>query len=268
MKKWLEKTPISKKEVFKILLGSMAVTLSVGISCLFCLPLFLKMWKEKEAPIQKIAVISRSVETIPIAYFSQLLGLSSDQPLSFRDFSVKKAEASLEKTGLFKKIKATLIKKDTVFIDYALRTPIALCAEKENTALDEEGMFFPLFPFYTPKKLPLVTIGFDSEKKKWGESLAEDKRILIGNLLSAFPDEKVEEIDLSQSQALTLGKREIVAVLSKEGYTHTLRLTPRNYQEQIPHYHRLSREILKDHKQSVVIDLRLTQVAFFTDEEK
>ncbi|MBF5059190.1 cell division protein FtsQ/DivIB [Candidatus Neptunochlamydia vexilliferae] len=199
--------------------------------------------KEKpcQEPITTIVQTGPLKEGLKTDHLAEILHLSIDKP---RSITPEAAEKLLLKHPLIKKVAVSLLNPQTLYIDYTLRSPLFTLIDYENRAVDEEGKVFPIRPYLTPKNLPELSLG------------ESDLYPLALELLDLLGTE-VERIDLSRAKDPSLGKREVVVVLSKG---HTLRLTPRNYHEELERYDALELE------EGVVIDLRVPKLAYITSD--
>jgi cell division septal protein FtsQ len=232
-------------------------------------------------------------------YLCELMGLSVDHPISIFDFNVKEAVHALEASPVIKEAFVSIIKPNSVYVDYALRKPLAWIYEYENTAIDEEGYLFPVYPFFSPKELPELYLGLepfdvspqdhDLPMGRWGVPLSS-KYMKIGiDLLQKLNYLNVYRIDVSKAYAPTLGSREIVLyfedeVLSKSKlkehlcvFPRLVRMSTKNYEKELQRYQELRTELLEKEKMTIdfsgsapyfklfplkVVDLRIDGMGF------
>ena len=196
------------------------------------------------------ALIKVIVQTGPVKnalktdYLAELLDLSVDHP---RPITVEETEKILLESPCIKKVAVSLLNPETLYIDYTLRTPQFILGDVENLALDTHGATFPLIPYYTPKRLPILYLG---------EGHFEEKIEVATHLLELLED-KVTMIDVSNCLEQSLGKREIVIALGH----HLLRLTPKRCSEELSHYQKIRMKMGDD---SLIIDLRIPSLAYIT----
>lgn len=222
-----------------------------------------------KAHIQAIIQTGPTYSPFPTSYLAEVLNLSVDQPLNLEHYSLRSAQARLLSTGVIRCAELRKLKPNLLFIDYTPKKPFILLDDCTNTAMDDQGSFFPLAPLYSPKYLPHLYLGNISHTVSkssglslpfpWGEHLGLKYLEQIRFLVCQLGIENIERIDLSCIEATSAGKRELV-VLLKRGMI--LRLTPKNAGKQLTHYSILSKTLLNDGAKPVVIDLRLTDVAF------
>lgn len=273
------------------LIGSTLLTLTLSLSGWH----FWKQYKRerlqsKSYQIQAIIQTGPEKEALQTAYLAELLGLSSDQPMPLYAFDVKKGEEKLLSSPLIASAAIQKWPPNTLYIDYEVRKPIAWLADFKNIAVDEEGYYFPVAPFLTPKKLPEIYLGLSSlgpEKKIEGSLFRLSLEIL--HYLETVPwteGFRVQQIDVSHAEAPSLGTREVVLwteeeiSLPKESgemvctFPKILRLGVKDYAVQLNHFFNLRRTMMEDYKRQLsdlktggrfaprIIDLRLSQLAF------
>ncbi len=201
------------------------------------------------------AVVQTAAAYAPLqtTYFAEVLELSQDRPANFAHFDLDEAYERLMATQVIRKALIKKIKPNILYIDYALRKPIAFLGDYTNTAIDADGNLFPYLPFYSPRLLPYVYVGEKAPPNPWGERVEVRS---VNAILSRFEPGEVEQIDLAQSEAESGGKRQIVVIL-KEGTI--LRLTPKNYAQELTNYFMLAEQLTKSPR---VIDFRNPEVAY------
>lgn len=231
------------KPLFIVLLGLFFTTTFYWVLSCF------ENQKVPSAPIRSIAQTGPVKEGLKTEYFAEILQLSADTP---KPLDPEEAETILRKSPIIKEVEVSLINPETLYIDYTLRQPTYLLADFSNMALDETGVPFPLSPYFTPKNLPELILGL-----KEGAYIPQDRLELVNHLIKQVGDETlISRIDLTHIEEDSLGKREIILVIENE---HTLRLTPKRYQEEIAHYLALREQL---ESKSTVIDLRIPNLAY------
>lgn len=174
-------------------------------------------------------------------YLAELLDLSIDKPKS--NINLEEAKALILSSPVIKEVSLRMRGKNTLYIDYTLRKPIARLYDLENTFLDSQGNRFPIVPFFTPKNLPEIILGG-----------CEDSFPLAYELLNLVPFE-VKSIDLTNLAQESLGRREIILETNDH---HILRLPHHGYEQSLGNYLEL-RPSLHD---PCVVDLRIPKLAF------
>ncbi|MBM3198381.1 MAG: FtsQ-type POTRA domain-containing protein [Chlamydiae bacterium] len=241
-------------------------------------------------PLRQEEMIAYMVQTGPCRemlhsdYLMELLQLSVDKPTPFSSLDPDNArEKILSCSPVIREVGVKKIPPNTVYVDYTVRKPIARLADFYNTAIDRDKVLFPLYPFFSPKKLPDVYLGQEgSQNSLLGKTLEGafvEKALEILDLLQAKGQDLfvIQRIDVSRMKAESLGKREIIVALDQETsppVTHYLRLTPRHFAKEIDHYLQLRGFLLSSEQQAKelldsgnirgirTIDLRLDQLAF------
>lgn len=201
-------------------------------------------------------------EALKTTYLAQLLQISADQPMAASSFNRAVAQQRLLSCPLIKEAKVKITAPDTVYVDYTVRQPFALLYDFENIALDDEGYPFPVSPFFTPKKLPELYLGI--RNFYWGRPLKEKKAelaLMILQLLNRL-SLQVKRLDTSKAFEPSLGRREVVLILDEDGFTKTLRLTPKNFAQELGNYLELRPKLPPT---AQIIDLRISQLAFIQE---
>jgi len=221
-------------------------------------------------------------EGLKTSLLVELLQLSVDQPMNLYCFDVQAAKETLLECPIITMAEIKKIKPGTLYIDYALRKPIAYVGDYSNTAVDDQGVLIPFKPYYTPKNIPELILGLDSDPlvPVWGSVLEGAKSQLAFSLLKAFNEHfaiegcSVRCIDISKAFAVSCGQREIVITLDERAESlsrRVLRLTVENYSEQLANYLVLRQELNKrfmdaqDLPSSIsrlVVDMRIPKLAF------
>ena len=259
-----QKLPV-RKAVFWILISTFLISGSTTGALIYFWSLRKSNELDPKYNIIAVVQIGPDKDVLKTEYLAELLQLSTDQPTNLFKLSLEDAKDRLLKSALIKSVDVRRVKPGTLYIDYRVRKPIAFFAEYSNTAIDEEGVLIPFAPFFTPKKLPELICGFDSVCD-WGGKIKGEQ---IEWALHFFKnDSNVRRIDLSQSRAESLGKREIVVIY--EGIinpeTRILRLSPENMDQQLSNYKMLEKHFVQNPIESstIIVDLRVEELAFLT----
>lgn len=232
--------------------------------------LFFRQWlasekKRKNTLITALVQTGPQKEMLTTSYLAELLDLSADHPKRRGEFDLKWAKNQLLASSVIKAAEVRWHSAGTLFIDYTVRQPLAWLADLENGAIDEAGYIFPVRPFFTPKNLPQIYLGFTAQGLGWNTQLKSKNLQLAFDLLKILSSPcyrdlfTVKCIDVSKADAQSFGQREIVLSLL-DGQAHRfLRLTPKNYAQELGNYLQLRPQLLAEGK---VIDLRLSHLAF------
>ncbi len=216
-----------------------------------------------EHPIRAIVQTGPRYGALSTSALAEIVGLSVDRPVPCNRFDLKEAQKRLLATSVIEEAKLKKIKTDVLYVDYTMRQPIAFFGDWTNTAIDEKGVFFPFAPFYSPRKLPEIYLGAQTACSFWGKQMKEEHMDVVEKLLALFKDRPIKRIDLSQIEETSSGKRQIVIILPLDnGQARILRLTPKNYVQELSNYFILEDALLKEDSMEMVIDLRINEVAY------
>ncbi len=263
------------KALYWILTSIVLVTGSAAV-CLF----FYLKWQNNQKRDPKFRITS-IIQTGPqknvltTEYLAELMGLSRDQPSQLLQFNEKRATAALLNSPLIKKAKVSVIRPQSIYVDYSVRRPLAWVYEYENTAIDEEGYLFPVTPFFSPKQLPELYLGMTP----FGKSVEVDEKgpgqwniplkgryVELGlDLLKRTSNLNVRRIDVANAYALTLGSREIVLYVEDEILHQAalkehlcliprlIRLSTKNYLQELSNFLELRENLLEKEKRDLIL---------------
>lgn len=238
----------------------------------------------QESVIRTIVQSSPEKNTLQTDFFAELLSLSQDSSIVSKKFDIEKANRLVKSFPIMKECNIHL-DRDTLYIDYELRQPIAYLGNFCNVAIDKEGVLFPISPFFSIKRLPLIYI-HDSEladiDNLWGHQMTSESMKtaldIINHTLEVGFQEKflVRQIDVSSLSLDAYAKREIILIVelmeshtSKylPAYSHILRLNPKKPLRGIDQYLILKKELVSTNLISKrIFDLRLPDLAFIRSE--
>jgi hypothetical protein len=269
-----EKLPLRRALVYIVLI-TFLVSGTTGVSIWYYF--YLKKLRIQDASYHVVAIVQAGPykETLRTTYLAELLDLSIDRPTNLYQLNVKNKKDKLLASPLIKNAEIAKLKPGTLLIDYSPRIPVAFLGDFTNTALDEEGFLIPFKPFFSPKKLPEIYLG-NMDEIKWGHTI-EGKRGKLGmkffTFFSTFCKKEgliLKTIDVTQAEALSFGRRQIVLEFEDSGDMWILRCSLENYENEIARF-----IVLREHVQSLerscsegkdfrVVDLRIPQLAFLT----
>lgn len=263
------------KALYWILTSIFLVTGSSAVGLFF----FTK-WQKKQKTDPKYfltTIVQTGPQKNPLTteYLAEVMGLSRDRPAHLFKFSVKNAEKALLNAPLIKEAKVSLVKPNTVYVDYAVRKPLAWIFEYDNVAMDEEGYLFPVYPHFTPKQLPELYLGLEPFGKsvpvgergpgEWNVPLG-GKYVTLGiDLLKRTRNLNVRRIDVSNAYAATLGSREIVLyvedeiLVTQQGKEHLcifprlVRLSTKNHLKELSNFIELRGNLLENEKRELIV---------------
>lgn len=222
--------------------------------------IYVYLWslKMSDPQYEIVAIVQEPRDSDPIKtdFLAELLEISQDRRINLYKFDLTEAKQKLEKFPLIKQAVVKRIFPRILYVQYEIRKPFALLGDISNTAIDQEGYAFPFYPFFSPKKLPVLTLGLKGVV--WGEKISEDKLALSKKVLRALKGSEVK-IDTSSGDALSLGEQKIVVTIG----SHFILLDPIDFLDGLRRYQTLlaSKEfpIISG---SAMIDLRLPKLAF------
>ncbi len=196
---------------------------------------------------------------------AEILGLSTDSTKSYLSFNDKAATLKLSSHPVIKKAMVKKKRGGWILVDYEMRVPIAVIGNFTNTVIDSEGVLFPYFPFYMPKRIPLVYLPMKKNYTPiWGNTIAKEEIGIVSSILALFSQEEKESlqmIDISHFDEENLGKEEITIKLKEKG-EKTLRLNAPSYREQWRNWKELKKHLEAG---DYIIDMRLVDLAFIVD---
>ncbi|MDN3505012.1 MAG: FtsQ-type POTRA domain-containing protein [Rhabdochlamydiaceae bacterium] len=243
--------------------------------------------KDPKFLIQEIVQTGPQKEALSTQYIAQLLELSADKPTHMVFFDEKMAEAKLLRSPLIKYCQVKKMLPSTIYVDYELRSPIAIIGDYQNIAMDEEENLFPLKPFFTPQVIPEIYLGVN-EVDDFELDLALPLALKVlteGKNQFSSTRLKIIRIDVSRAFLSSLGQKEIVAKLEDElhygnksfTFTYLLRLNCKEYKQNMRQFFALRKELLKEQKKycsefddaseskfyfTKTIDLRIDSLAY------
>lgn len=236
----------------------------------------------QESVIHTIVQSSAEKNNLQTDFFAEILSLSQDASVSSKKFDIAKATHILKSFPIIKECNLYL-DRDTLYINYELRQPVAYLGNFYNVGIDKEGILFPIVPFASLKRLPLIYL-HDTELPDtlWGTQIRNESMKLALEIVAhtskiGFQEKfLVRQIDMSSLSFDSYGKREIVLVIelmeshaSKylSAYSHILRLNPKKPLRGIDQYLILKKELVSTSLISKkIFDLRLPDLAFIRSE--
>jgi hypothetical protein len=225
-------------------------------------------YRNKQIPAQtylcRIVQTGPQREALKTTYLAELMRISADRPVTTASFNPAYAQKRLMSCPLIKEAKVKITAPDTVYVDYTVRQPVAWLYDFDNIALDEEGFPFPVSPFFSPKRLPEVYLGI--RNFYWGRPLKERNAQLALTILQLLNrlSLQVKRLDVSNAFQPSLGRREVVLILEEQGFTKALRLTPKNFAQELGNYLELRPKLPAVPQ---IIDLRIPQLAFIQEKK-
>ncbi len=226
-----------------------------------------KRLKDTLYTITKVVQTSQVKEALPTVYLAECMNLSSNMPTNIDTFDTADSQQQLLQSPAISSATVKRIFPDTIHVDYTTYEPIAYIADFYNAAIDAHKILFPIKPFFSPKRLPEIYLNIDALTLSWNDAINHDALDLAINLLQYLSPLQhlfnIQTIDVSNAYANSCGRREIIITLNNPASTHILRLNSQHYQQALSNYLAL-RNNLPDSSPSLVIDLRLPQLAYLS----
>jgi hypothetical protein len=280
-----EKLPMSRA-LLRIFLSTLMISGLAWMAWLYHLQLRGKHIQDEQYQIVAVVQSSAFNENLKTVYLAELLNLSVDRPQNLYQFSLEKGRKRLLRSPLIKTVNLKKIIPGTIYVDYAVRLPIAYLGDYTNTAIDAEGYLLPFSPFFTPKKIPIFYLGLENMDYRWGSSLKSHAGLQLAlevyaSLKNVFKSDviNIKQVDVSQAFADSYGKRQIVVLIEEilhfplEGKNQALvkpyflRLSTDQYAQNLANYYALRQYLFEQIKDANVlkpdiIDLRIAHLAF------
>lgn len=222
--------------------------------------------------ITAIAQRCLSGEPLSTLYLAEIWALAIDRPTNLYQFDLESAQNAIMSHPAIKEARLQRLPPQTLWVEYSVRNPVAFVRDLADMAIDEEGIPFPLHPFFTPKQLPKIYLGIKEEELGpfcRGELAATDtlsKRLhcALEILHKAQDVVSLSWIDISKVDEPNWGQRQIVLGIHRGSRFHLLRMLSvgdlstvlRRYLLLIPH--------LICYDQLTTIDMRIPHLAFIS----
>jgi hypothetical protein len=203
-------------------------------------------------------------EALKTGFLAELLQLSTDSATYLYSFDLQAGERRLLACPIIKTAKIKRIPPCTLYVDYALRKPVAFLKDFTNTALGQDFMLMAFHPFFSPKKIPEIVLGISHEKWRWGDTLTHPSARLAMDLCADLIQYgyKVIRIDASKAYAESLGGQQLLAIVEAPGSHHptTLIFNPKTCSQALESY-----AALQWHTPPELVDLRVHQLALIKE---
>lgn len=229
----------SRKKALSIIL--VLTLLLSGSYALFLWSPSVLSW-QSQTPVRKLI----SPGPLPALLIEEMLELSCDQGESF-DCAL--AKQRLLNIATFKRVEVERVGRDTLLVDYELRTPLFLVDNWTHLAIDEHGVCFPTLPYLSAEKLARVRFtAFETDPKK------EEFELAL-RLHERLP-EKEYLLDLTRISSPSAGRREILLHLGED----LVRLPVANLEASLANYFLLRKTV--ETKRALIVDLRIPETAY------
>ncbi len=208
-------------------------------------------------------------ERLPGHFLAAWMGLSQ-RPIPFVRFDALAAEKQLAERPMIKHVHVRKVRPDAVCVDYTLRHPIAMLGNLHNTAIDQEGVLIPCYPYFS--QMPHFIVYFPEEwiEGKWGSSLSPKAFDLLHAFLDAwnrlqFSDTSLVHLDLAGYDYPSAGRRQIVLSLQEKKVGKKIDLLVRLPCEGFSDQLSLYKSLIPYLDNSAIIDLRFPSLALLTN---
>ena len=236
--------------------------------------------KDDQYNIYGVVQSTSSKELLSSVYLAELMGLSTNFPTNLYNFKAEIAKKNLLESPLIDQALVKKGKPGIVYVEYLPRVPVAYLADYKDVAIDKEGFIFPFSLFFTPKRLPKIFLGVSSVVE-WSSSLYGKSFDLAVQVINFFEKDEyfkfcnLNQVDVSKSFSENLGERDLAVTLEDrvlvEGehlkVLRFLRLSKENFRVELQNFKNLRDHFIKSssiesQKKDLVIDLRISQLAF------
>lgn len=275
-----------RKAIAWILLSTVLISGSVAASLLYWRYLKQKRTLDPRYSIVAIIQACRGSEPLQTDYLAELLNLSVDRVTNLYVFNVEEAKRQLLSCPIIKSAEVKKIFPSMVYVNYALRKPLAYLGDYSNAAIDADGWVFSSKPFSTPKNVPELFLGLSDAKAPMGKRLQDQKITLAKKIIKAVSKLNetlpisLRKVDVSKSISKKYGKREIVLWFENSPFLQgglqftakklcVVRFSPDNWESQFERYVYVHEGILAGKyeafakvKNRYVVDMRISQLAY------
>lgn len=201
----------------------LSTLLFTGLS-LMCWLYYLHIRQQRETNEQYhiVALVQNcsGADSLKSIYLCELLDLSLDAPTNLYSFNLHKNREKLLQSPVIKEAVLKKIFPSAVYVDYEMRQPYAYLGEFNNAAIDSQGVIFPVNPFYTPKKLPILYLGLKDSSLSWGSNILSVPAVKEAFSLMQHCQDRfsfcadIKSIDVSKMKSENIGEREILIKLA------------------------------------------------------
>lgn len=297
MKNAQDKIPVSQAIVW-ILLSTVLISGPFGMGILYYMHLKNMRSNDPQYTISAIFQTHAQSETLKTVFLAELLDLSVDQPTNLYRFNCEEAKQKLLKCPLIEKAELKKIKPSAILVDAKIRQPVAFLGDFTNTALDKKGFLFPFKPFFTPKNLPEIYLGFPPNLASgiWGTRIAGEQAELAMILFKLIvkhccsENTYIRKIDVSKAYASSCGQRQIVLIFEEMAekqfngkgtlcfFPQIVRLNTENFRQGLANYLSLRPYLQKQalklpvfeemnvvKGKEIIIDLRIPHLAYIIE---
>lgn len=252
------------------IVGGVAVT-AFTLLALFAYHWMQYAYKEKEGKVISCSFASHGAFTAPELELCKLI--SDPYEASIDSYKIREYETRLVSSPM---VKWASVKKrrSNITFHYELREPLFELIDYKNIAIDQEGVLFPLYPFYHAANRVKLLLGCKEGQALLGVAtsslrfaLAKQLYTLLQQTLPA--NVSVKLIDVSLSDAMSLGQRKVITHLQWEGRQVYVLFSPKQMGE-VANKLEAVMQLESSHRPCLSVDLRVENRAYLTafiDEE-
>ena len=228
--------------------------------------------------LQRLASRSTTQDRLPLGVLSELLGVDACSRPSLFAIDPGGACRQLLACPAISQARVWRLLPCTLGVEYALRPPAAAIAGLKNIGIDRYGTAFFLFPFYPPKRLPVLVLPMRPAKtlSEAQRSLRLSKELPIAlRMLERIQQAAssrhiiVESIDVAHLGEHNVFRREVVVVLSsllaKEKHLY-VRIGSKMILPALNLFPSLCDRLMREGFRSGMIDLRYERMAIVSGE--
>ncbi len=225
------KVSFSRKSIFSPSLSIKSSIVYILVSLFLCfLPILVviktiqsRSEEKVENDIYQLRAIVQTgpkKRALPSQYLLQQMGISREINRNIYSLDMDYLKKRLTVHPVILDAMVDIIPPDTLYVDYSVRDPKAILGNWENTAVDSELTFFPLYPYYTPKSLPKVYLS-DIVDMKWGDKSHSQELVLSLSFIKTWEDAlysrgiSIKQVDVSHAYSKNLGDKEVVLLLEQ-----------------------------------------------------
>lgn len=220
--------------------------------------------RNKRVLVNRIVHSSASSFSLPLTYLCELLGFHK-QKSNFID--LRELDKYKKRLLLSPLIRDATLKTsgDELEIVYKLNYPKAKLFDFKHVLVDENCIVLPEDPFYTNLKLAKIYVG-TNQRVEYSGSLNDPRLKIAMQFLLDYQDELesrgffIDLLDVNRFYHSSIGKRQIVLMLTKCKKKYVLRLPTKDFVDAFERFYSIEKKL---NKMENIVDLRVKDVAVF-----
>lgn len=223
-------------------------------------------YKKKEGKVISCSFTSYGAFAAPEVELCKLI--ADPYKATIDSYKIREYEARLASSPMIKW--ASLKKRGSnVAFHYELRKPLFELVDYENIAIDQEGVLFPLYPFYHAANRVKLVLGCKEDKARLGVATNQPRFALAVHIYELLEQTlpsnvRIQLIDTSLSDAMSLGQRKVIVELQWGGRQVYVLFAPKQIDGMVGKLEAVM-ELECAHKPCLSIDLRVENRAYVTD---